>query len=69
MTQVKRKHGRPPKSKPEISNSHLNTMTAATTHTTQPHQATKTLDNDIASRELVKKINLECKRSREVKIR
>ena len=33
-TQVKRKHGRPPKVKLENSNSHLNSTTAATTHTT-----------------------------------
>ena len=34
--QVKRKHGRPPKAKPENSNSQQNSLTAATTHTTQP---------------------------------
>ena len=33
-TQVKGKHGRPPKAKPEIPNSNLNPTTAATTHTT-----------------------------------
>ena len=33
-TQVKRKHGRPPKSKPENSNTNLKYTTAATTHTT-----------------------------------
>ena len=33
-TQVKRKHGRPPKAKLENSNSNLNSTTAATTHTT-----------------------------------
>ena len=33
-TQVKRKHGRPPKAKLENSNPHLNSKTAATTHTT-----------------------------------
>ena len=58
-TQVKREHGRPPKAKLEISNSTLNSTTAATTHTTQPHKATKTLDNDKVSRELVMKINAE----------
>ena len=41
----------------------MNSTTAATTYTTQPHKATKTLDNDKASRELVKKINVECERS------
>ena len=58
-TQVKRKCSRPPKAKLENSNSNLNSTTAATTHTTQPHKATKTLDNDKAPRELVKKINAE----------
>ena len=62
-TQVKRKHGRPPKAKLENYNPHLNSITAATTHTTQPRKATKTLDNDTASRELVKKINTECEKS------
>ena len=33
-TQGKRKCGRPPKAKPENSNSQWNSMTAATTHTT-----------------------------------
>ena len=47
----------------ENSNSNMNSTTAATTHTTQPHKATKTLDNDIASRELVKKVNMKCKKS------
>ena len=41
-TQVKRKCSRPPKAKLENSNSNLNSTTAATTHTTQPHKATKT---------------------------
>ena len=62
-TQVKRKQGRPPKAKLENSNLNLNSTTAANTCTTQPHIATKTLDNDIASRELVKKINAECEKS------
>ena len=62
-TPVKRKCSRLPKAKLENSNSNLNSTTAANTHTTQPHKATKTLDNDTASRELVKKINTECKKS------
>ena len=62
-TQVKRKCGRPPKAKLENSNSNLNSTTAATTHTTPPCKATKTLDNDKAFRELVKKINVECEKS------
>ena len=40
-TQVKRKHGRPPKLKPENSNSNLKSTTAATTHTAQPHKTIK----------------------------
>ena len=47
--------GRLPKAKLENSNS----TTAANTCTIQSCKATKTLDNDIASRELVKKINTE----------
>ena len=61
-TQVKRKHSRPPKAKLENFNSNPNS-TAANTHTTQPHRATKTLDNDTASRKLVKKINTEREKS------
>ena len=62
-TQVKRKHGRPPKPKLENSNSNLKSTTAATTHTAQPHKMIKIPSNDIASRELVSKINAECKKS------
>ena len=62
-TQVKRKNGRPSKAKLENSNSNLNSTTATTTHTTRPHKATKTLDNDTASGELVMKINAEHKKS------
>ena len=62
-TQVKRKRGRPLKAKLDNSNPHLNYTTAATTHTTLPHKATETLDNDTASRELVMKINVEHEKS------
>ena len=62
-TQVKRKHSRPPKAKLENSISNVNSITAANTQTTQPHKATKTLDNDTASKELVMKINVECEKS------
>ena len=51
-TQVKRKCSRLPKAKLEISNSNLNSTTAA-----------NTLDNETASRELVMKINAECEKS------
>ena len=62
-TQVKRKHGRPPKVKPENQNSNLKCTTAATTHTTRPCKTIKIPSNDIASRELVSKINVECEKS------
>ena len=62
-TQVKRKHGRPPKPKLENSNLNLKSTTAATTHTARPHKMIKIPSNDIASRELVSKINVECKKS------
>ena len=62
-TQVKRKHDRPPKSKLKNSNSNLKSTTAATNHTAQPHKTIKIPSNDIASRELVSKINVECKKS------
>ena len=61
--QVKRKCGRPPKSKLENSNSNLKCTTAATTCTTQPHKTIKIPSNDIASRELASKINAERKKS------
>ena len=63
MTQIKRKTGRPPKPKVEKQNSQLKSTTAANIRTTQPRHATKILDNDIASRELVRKINMERERS------
>ena len=62
-TQVKRNRGRPLKAKLDNSNPHLNSTTAATTCITWPCKATKTLDNDTASRELVMKINMECEKS------
>ena len=62
-TQVKRKHGRPPKSKLENSNSNLKCTTAVTTHTARPRKTIKITSNDIASRELVNKINTECEKS------
>ena len=38
-------------------------MTSANTHTAQPHKMIKIPRNDIVSRELVSKINAECKKS------
>ena len=62
-TQVRRKHGRPPKSKLENSNSNLKCTTAAITRTAWSHKTIKIPSNDIASRELASKINTECKKS------
>ena len=62
-TQVKRKGGRPPKSKLENSNTNLKHTTPATTCTTRPRKMIKIPSNDIASRELFSKINVECKKS------
>ena len=38
-------------------------MTAANTHTAQPHKTIKIPSNDIVSWELVSKINAECEKS------
>ena len=62
-TQVKRKQGRPPKPKSENSNSNLSSATAANTHTALPCKMIKIPSNDIVSRELVSKINVECEKS------
>ena len=62
-TQVKRKCGRPPTSKSENSNSNLKCTTAAIACTARPHKTIKIPSNDIASRELVSKINAECEKS------
>ena len=62
-TQVKRKCGRPPKTKLENSNSYLKCTTATTTHTARPRKTIKIPSNDIASRELVSKINVEREKS------
>ena len=60
---LKRKRSRPPKPKLENSNLNLKSTTAATTCTAQPHKMIKIPSNDIASRELVNKINVECEKS------
>ena len=62
-TQVKRKCSRPPKSMLENSNPNLKCTTAVNTHTAQPCKTIKILSNDIAARELVSKINVECEKS------
>ena len=61
--QFKRKCGRPPKLKLENSNSNLKSTTAATTCTARPHKMIKIPSNDIASRKLVSKINVEHEKS------
>ena len=62
-TQVKRKCGRPPKPKLKNSNSNSKCTTCATTHTARPHKTIKIPSNDIASRELLSKNNVELGKS------
>ena len=62
-TQVKRKRRRPPKAKPENSNPNPNPTKAATTCTTRYCKTIKIPSNDIASKELVRKINAEHEKS------
>ena len=62
-TQVKTKCSKPHKAKPENQNPNLKDTTAATTCTTRPHKTIKIPSNDIASRELVSRINVECEKS------
>ena len=58
-TTVKRKHGRPPKPKPQIPPSKTRTMTAAKNLTTQPQQYPRSLNNEIVSRQMITEINAE----------
>ena len=67
-TQVKRKCGGPPKPNLENLNSNFKSTTAATTHTARPCKVIKIPSNDIASREIVSKINVECKKSDRLKV-
>ena len=53
-TQVKRKHGRPPKQKIEQDETQ---KPAANTCTTWPRQANKNSKNEIISRDLIDKVN------------
>ena len=62
-TQVKRKHGRPSKAMSENLNSNSKPITAACTHTARPRKTIKIPSNDVASRELVSKINAEHEKS------
>ena len=62
-TTVKRKHGRPPKPKPQIPNSKPRTMTAAKNLTAQPRQHPRSLNNEIVSRQMIDEINAEREKS------
>ena len=58
-TTVKRKHGRPPKPKPQIPTSKPRTATAAKNLTTRPQQHPRCLNNEIVSRQMIDEINAE----------
>ena len=60
-TTVKRKHGRPPKPKPQIPSSKPGTPTAAKNLTTRPRQHPRSLNNEIASRQMINEINVDGK--------
>ena len=64
-TEVKRKHSRPPKQKLEQD---LIPKTAGNTHTTPPQQATKNSKNEILSRDLIDKVNVEQEKSNRLTI-
>ena len=60
MTQVKRKHGRPPKQKTKPDNTQ---MPAANTSTVQPKPVHKNSNTEIISRDLIQHINKEQEKS------
>ena len=60
---VKRKHGRPPKPKPQIPISKTRTTTAAKILTTRPQQHPRSLNNEIVSRQMITEINTEWEKS------
>ena len=62
-TTVKRKHGRPPKPKPQIPTSKPRTPTAAKNLTTRPRQHPRSLNNEIVSRQMIDEINTEWEKS------
>ena len=62
-TTIKRKCGRPPKPKPQIPSSKPRTPTAAKNLTTQPQQHPRSLNNKIASRQMINEINAEREKS------
>ena len=65
-TTVKRKHGRPPKPKPQILISKPRTLTAAKNLTTRPQQHPRSLNNKIVSRQMIDEINAERAKVRQV---
>ena len=62
-TAVKRKHDRPPKPKPLIPSSKPRTPTAAKNLTIRPRQHPRSLNNKIASRQMIDEINVEQEKS------
>ena len=62
-TSVKRKCGRPPKPKSQILSSNPRTPTAAKNLTTQVRQYPRSLNNEIASRQMIDEINAEWEKS------
>ena len=62
-TTGKRKHGRPPKPKPQIPSCKPRTPTAAKNLTTQPRQHPRSLNNEIVSRQMIDEINMEREKS------
>ena len=62
-TSVKRKHGRPPKPKPQIPSSNPRTSTAAKNLTARPRQYPRSLNNEIVSRQMIDEINTEQEKS------
>ena len=60
---VKRKHGRPPKPKPQIPTSKTRTATATKNLTTRPQQHPRSLNNEIVSRQMITEINAEWEKS------
>ena len=62
-TIVKRKRSRPPKPKSQFPNSKPRTPTAAKNMTTRPRQHPRSLNNEIASRQMIDEINVEREKS------
>ena len=60
---VKRKCGRPPKPKSQVTASKPGIMTAAKNLTTQPRQHPRSLNNEIVSRQMINEINAEWEKS------